>query len=349
MDAGKVDLETVRKVSQRGGRAQFATSIPHDHRGDGARPVPATADLRPDGFETASAGPDSRRELLRQLRRSVDISLREMKPHAEREEYIEREQYVSSGVPAVDRLLPGGGLRRGMLVEWVGRNDEARMTNDEWKSTRSSFVPPLADHSGIAPCLTLPLLAAREACREGGMMVVVDVAGTFYPPAAVAWGIDLGRLLVVRPRSARDALWATVQSLRSPAVATVWAALDRIDDRAFRRLQLAAQSARAIGLLSRPASARGQPTWADVRLGVSREQGAGSRGQGKTVRLSAVRCLQVYVLRCRQGRAGGVACVEIDDAAHVVREVRVSHDAHPVPVVAELANSTVAARAERRA
>jgi hypothetical protein len=184
------------------------------------------------------------------------------------------------------------------------------------------------------------------------MMVVVDVAGTFYPPAAVAWGIDLGRLLVVRPRSARDALWATVQSLRSPAVAAVWAALDRIDDRAFRRLQLAAQSARAIGLLSRPASARGQPTWADARLGVE-NCGLRIADCGLPIRnsipLNACRLLRIHLLRCRHGRAGGVVGVEIDDAAHVVREVRVSHDAHPVPVVAELADSTVAARAERRA
>jgi hypothetical protein len=183
------------------------------------------------------------------------------------------------------------------------------------------------------------------------MFLLVDRARTFYPPAAAAWGIDLARLLVVRPKTARDALWATMQGLRSPAVAAVWAALERIDDRAFRRLQLAAQSARAIALLSRPPSARGQPTWADVRLGICpwsvvRGPLPSSHGPQTT---DYGRFIQVHLLRCRHGRAGGVAFLEIDDAAYLVHEARVSHDAHPLPVVPKLADSTVAARAERRA
>src|SRR5262245_49348177 len=77
----------------------------------------------------------------------------------------------SSGAAALDRLLPGGGLRHGMLVEW------------------------LAASSGSG-AVTLSLLAAREACRQGGVLVVIDRERTFYPPAAAAWGIDLSRLIV---------------------------------------------------------------------------------------------------------------------------------------------------------
>jgi hypothetical protein len=50
----------------------------------------------------------------------------------------------STGVAALDRLLPGGGLQHGMLVEW------------------------LAELPGC-DAATLGLLAAREACRAGGM------------------------------------------------------------------------------------------------------------------------------------------------------------------------------------
>src|SRR5829696_2930967 len=75
----------------------------------------------------------------------------------------------SCGAAAVDRLLPGGGLQHGMLIEWLaGANG--------------------AVGSGAA---TLGLLGAREACQEGGALVVIDRAQTFYPPAAAAWGIDL--------------------------------------------------------------------------------------------------------------------------------------------------------------
>jgi hypothetical protein len=186
------------------------------------------------------------------------------------------------------------------------------------------------------------------------VLVVVDLARTFYPPAAAAWGVDLQRLIVVHPKSARDALWAAGQSLRSPAVAAVWAALDRIDDRAFRRLQLAAEAARAVGLIVRPASARGQPSWADVRLGV---ENCGLRiadcGLTTTIRnpKSEVRnpifCdfhrrLQIRLLRCRHGRAGGAVVLEIDDAGYTVREASANDDAHPLPVAAELADSASA-------
>src|SRR5690349_1944987 len=100
----------------------------------------------------------------------------------------------SSGAGAVDQLLPGGGLQHGMLIEWLG-----------------AF-----GRSGAA---TLGLLGAREACREGGVLVVIDRSRTFYPPAAAAWGVDLERLIVVHPRTARDELWAAVQALRSSVVA----------------------------------------------------------------------------------------------------------------------------------
>lgn len=61
---------------------------------------------------------------------------------------------------------------------------------------------------------TLALVAAREACRDGKSLVVVDRTRRFYPPAAAAWGIDLSRLIVVHPASEADELWAIDQALR---------------------------------------------------------------------------------------------------------------------------------------
>ncbi len=192
---------------------------------------------------------------------------------------------------------------------------------------------------------TLSLLGAREACREGGELVVIDRGQAFYPPAAAAWGIDLDRLIVVHPPHARDELWAAVQSLRSPAVAAVWAAIERLDHRAFRRLQLAAQAGRTLGLLLRPASVRGQPSWADVRLGVekSRVEGQESRARipaldSRLLTLDFLRRIQVRVLRTRGGQSGRSVMLEIDDAIYNVREVSLSHDTHPLSVVAELAD-----------
>ena len=251
---------------------------------------------------------DSRGHLVDELRRQVGC----WEASTSRQEAA-----FSSGTAALDRLLPGGGLRYGMLTEWL--SELAR--------------------SGAA---TLSLLSAREACRPGGVLVVIDRRQTFYPPAAAAWGIDLNRLLIVRPQNPRDELWAAVQALGSPAVAAVWAMIDRLDSRAFRRLQLAAQAGRTLGLLLRPSYVRGQPSWADVQLWVSPSSVARGplhfyHGPRTTDR---GRCIQVRALRSHGGRPGGPLKLEIDDAAQAVREVKegYQHDAHPLPMVAELAN-----------
>ncbi len=197
--------------------------------------------------------------------------------------------------------------------------------------------------------MTLGLLSAREACREGGVLVVIDRRQSFYPPAAAAWGIDVERLIVVHPQNARDELWAAVQALRSPAVAAMWAAIERLDSRAFRRLQLAAQAGRTLGVLVRPANAREQPSWANVRLeigslSVVRGPSYGSNGPRTT---DYGRRVYVRVLRCHSGRAGGSVVLEIDDAAYVVREASSNYDTHPLPMVSELGDSAGRSRSAR--
>jgi hypothetical protein len=274
----------------------------------------------------------------------------------------EDELTFSTGTAALDQLLgapskpspPGRGqvatgdspwrgegpLRYGMLVEWLSNLAQG----------------------GAA---TLSLLSAREACRSGGMFVVIDRLQHFYPPAATAWGIDLDRLLIVRPRDASEARWAAIQSLRSPAVAAVWAPFDRLDSRQFRQLQLAAQAGRTLGLLLRPAHVRGQPSWADVRLAVCplsvvSRQLHSNHGQRTT---DNGRSVHIQILRQRGARPGGSIILEIDDTNHTVQEgSRPSalgyrpgilansrkpkadsphhHDSLSLPVVSELAHST---------
>jgi protein ImuA len=243
----------------------------------------------------------------------------------------EDEVRFSCGAAAVDRLLPDGGLRHGMLVEWL--------------SAGSGAVG-----SGAA---TLGLLSAREACAEGGALVVIDRRQTFYPAAAAAWGIDLDRMIVVHPQNARDELWAAVQALRSPAVAAMWAAIDRLDSRAFRRLQLAAQAGRTLGVLMRPGCARGEPSWADVTLEVeARAKSRESKARipaldSRLLTLDFYRRVEVRLLRCHNGRAGGSVVLEIDDAAQTVQEASSIYDTHPLSVVSELGDSAGHSRSAR--
>jgi protein ImuA len=149
---------------------------------------------------------------------------------------------LSAGCAALDRLLPDGGLRRGWLTEWLG-----------------------VEGGGAG---TLALIAAREACLDGGALVVMDRGRRFYPPAAAALGIDLEATIVVRPQNLKDELWALDQALRCGGVAAVWAPLESVDDRTFRRLQLAAEEGGGVGFLVRPATLRNHPTWSDVQFWV---------------------------------------------------------------------------------
>ena len=125
--------------------------------------------------------------------------------------------------------------------------------------------------------------------------MILDSSGWFYPPAAAAWGIDLRRLIWLRPHDEAGALWAFDQALRCRAVAAAWAWLPRLESRWFRRFQLAAESSGSLGLLLRPAHVRGQPSWAEIQLGVQ-PQPDSSRWRWR-----------VELLRCReQGHLGHV-------------------------------------------
>jgi hypothetical protein len=236
-----------------------------------------------------------------------------------------------------------------MLVEWVGKESsrvEERQSRSNYRSAALPFY--------CSSLVTLGLLAAREACREGGTLVVIDRRQLFYPPAAAAWGIDLDRLIVVRPRNARDELWAAVQSLQSPAVAALWAAIDRMDSRAFRRLQLAAQAGRALGVILRPCRARAEPSWADVRLEAT-NFGLRIADWGlpqlirnpKSAFRNQIRYAHVLISHCHGGRSGDSAIIGIDDVTRTVHERRSFHDTHPLPVVAKLADSADHSRSAR--
>lgn len=153
----------------------------------------------------------------------------------------------STGSAAIDSRLPIGGLHPATLTEWIAAH-------------------------GSAAAGSLSLIAAAQRLRQipDQPLVVVDCDGTFYPPAAAALGIPIERMVLLRPSSGADALWAIDQSLRSAAVAGVWADLPmQIDDRDARRLQLAAESGRTPGLLVRRFQARGKPSFAEVQFYVT--------------------------------------------------------------------------------
>jgi hypothetical protein len=82
-------------------------------------------------------------------------------------------------------------------------------------------------------------------------------------------GIELGRLLIVRPATATEALWAAEQALSSGVCAAVLLWLKGTDDRWLRRLKLAAEAGGALGVLFRPERHRFESSPACLRIAMS--------------------------------------------------------------------------------
>ena len=230
---------------------------------------------------------------------------------------------VSTGCEPLDAALPGQGFLRGSLVEWLAGG--------------------LGCGAGM-----LALRAAREACREGGALVVIDPHHNFYPPAAAAWGVDLHNTIVVRAAQGKEnqrhkqspsqqSLWALDQALRCPHVAAV-VAWPTLESRVFRRLQLAVETSGCLGLLVRSATARREASWADVRLMVSPVEPA-----LQTLKpLDLSWRLKIEVLRCRGGPARRTVDLEIDE-----RTGEIHAPTHPGHLATQLADSAVDPRQAR--
>src|SRR6202034_2279082 len=154
----------------------------------------------------------------------------------------------AAGRSALDARLPGGG----------------------WPT--ASLIEVLLDEPGLGEVqLFLPALAQSQRV-EGETPWLVWIAPPHEPfaPALAQHGIDLDRLLVVRPVSATEALWAAEQALGSGVCAAVLLWLKGTDDRWLRRLKLAAEAGGALGIFFRPERHRFESSPAALRLLLTR-------------------------------------------------------------------------------
>lgn len=110
-----------------------------------------------------------------------------------------------------------GAHGSGVLASRAARDRPAPSLPPWWPGAEGYLRPTILELSGPASCgkLGIALLWLAAASR-GGLVAVVDRAGTFYPPAAAASGLDLERLVVVRPPDRRGAA-ETVSLLLSSA------------------------------------------------------------------------------------------------------------------------------------
>ena len=179
---------------------------------------------------------------------------------------------LASGYPKLDRCLPGGGWPLEALTEiLIGQYGigELRL-----------LMPALAQLSAED---TQPHTGEH---REPGWIAWVAPPFQPYAPALQQCGIDLSRILIVRPKDDNELLWWAEQALSSGTCAAVLLWPDTLDGQASRRLQLAAEKGHSWAIAFRPLAARQQPSAAALRLELQpTEQGT-----------------RVHILKSRGGR-----------------------------------------------
>lgn len=152
---------------------------------------------------------------------------------------------ASSGWPALDAELPGGGWPLAGLSELL-----------------------LEAAAGGELALLQPWLRALVR-RELGSRELLWVAPPGVPCVAAlqAMGLPPERLVCVQPAFPADAAWAVEQALRAGSCAAVlWWAAGPTTATALRRLHLAAQAGTTPLMALRPAAARGLSSPAPLRL-----------------------------------------------------------------------------------
>ncbi|WP_430390076.1 translesion DNA synthesis-associated protein ImuA [Dyella sp. 20L07] len=116
--------------------------------------------------------------------------------------------------------------------------------------------------------LVLPTLA-RLTCASRSVMVIAPP----YLPYVAGWearGVVMSRVDIVQA-SERDVLWAAEQCLRSGSCAAVLAWPMHADDRALRRLQVAADTGKALAFVFRDRRHAAQASPAALRLELESE------------------------------------------------------------------------------
>ena len=164
-----------------------------------------------------------------------------------------------TGLAALDAVLPTGGWPESALTELL--------------------LP--ADGVGELRLL-LPTLARLTQARQDIVLVAPP-----YLPYHTGWrqaGVDFGYVHLIDAQP-RDALWATEQCLRAGCASAVLSWPQHADDRALRRLQVAAESGQALGFAFRDARVACNPSPAALRIAFE-----GRPVQGMSAQLRVLKC-----------------------------------------------------------
>ena len=254
----------------------------------------------------------------------VPATLREKVRRLERAHSVQRagKTAVPTGLPAIDALLPEGGLLTGALHEIeAGPAPSGRV----------------AAHDGAALGFAAHLMGRFAARTPGTLLWCRRPSGVFdappYAPALAAW-FDPARLLMVTARRDEDLFWAMEEGLRCPGIAAVLGETRATDPTAGRRLSLAAEKSGVPALLLRAQPAPPQSVCA-TRWRIA---SAPSRSTPGLHDVGAPR----WRLELRRNRFGAPSVAEIPSWL-----VEWNDETHCLAVVPEALHGSAGARFER--
>jgi cell division inhibitor SulA/protein ImuA len=148
-----------------------------------------------------------------------------------------------TGIDGLDGLLPGGGWPRGGLVELI--------VPDEYTDAISLVMPALVRLS-----------------RQGRWIAMVSPPCQTRGRLFTCADINPARVLQVNPHPGRSALWTAESMLQSGTCGVVLAWPNCNTELMDKRLQKAAASGKALGVLVRYEGLSVPPSGVDVRLKV---------------------------------------------------------------------------------
>jgi protein ImuA len=151
---------------------------------------------------------------------------------------------VATGFPELDAQLPGGGWPRAALTEL------------------------LVNRPGAGELRVLMPALAQLSQAEKWLMVVAPPYQP-YAPGFRSAGVDLARVVVVKTRSDGESLWAAERCLRCGSCAAVLTWTGSASSQAMRRLQLAAEEGKSMGVVFGATRHAAQPSPAPLRIQLS--------------------------------------------------------------------------------
>ena len=209
------------------------------------------------------------------------------------------------GVAAIDRALPGGGLARGAVHEFVGMGGD-----EEDGALAAAFAAGILGRLGPHPN---PPPRAGEG-TGGGIVLWCLPRPDLYGPGLAILGLDPARLVLVRARRDGEILSAIEEGLRATGVAAVVGEVGAFPAVASRRLQLAAERSGVTAFVlrrwrdgARAARERDLPNASATRWRIASQPSVPARAEPG---IGHPRW-RIELLRCR---GGAPACWEVEVA-----------------------------------